>query len=84
MKKLMTAAFVVALMMSCGSAKDAGSTKSLNGEWDITEVNGIKINAGDCENVPFLGFNGSKKSFTEIPDAICSQEATAAIPKTAK
>lgn len=61
MKKLMTAAFVVALMMSCGSAKDAGSTKSLNGEWDITEVNGIKINAGDCENVPFLGFNGSKK-----------------------
>ncbi len=61
MKKLMTAALTVALIMSCGSAKDAGNTKSLNGEWDITEVNGIKINAGDCENIPFLGFNASKK-----------------------
>ncbi len=61
MKKLMTATLTVALIMSCGSAKDAGNTKSLNGEWDITEVNGIKINAGDCENIPFLGFNANKK-----------------------
>ncbi len=61
MKKLMTAALTVALIMSCGSAKDAGNTKSLNGEWNITEVNGIKINAGDCENIPFLGFNANKK-----------------------
>ncbi len=60
-KTILAATITAAMMMSCGSAKDAGSTKALNGEWEITEVNGTKINAGDSENIPFLGFNASKK-----------------------
>jgi heat shock protein HslJ len=59
-KNIFMAAMAVAFMMSCGASKDATSAKSLNGEWEITEVNGTQINAADCENMPFLGFNESK------------------------
>ena len=57
MKRLVFfAAIAASLMASCGSTKATSDTASLNGEWNIVEVEGKTINKGDCENVPFLGF----------------------------
>lgn len=33
---------------------------SLDGEWTIVEVEGNKINKGDSEETPFLGFNAKE------------------------
>lgn len=49
-------AIAASVMASCGSTKATSDTASLNGEWNIVEVEGKTINKGDCENVPFLGF----------------------------
>lgn len=43
---------------SCGSGKQALSLSSLNGEWNITEVDGRKLAA---EEPPFIGFDVDQK-----------------------
>ena len=56
---IVSAALVAA---SCGSPKVATDVAALDGEWNIVEVEGKKINKGDCENVPFLGFDTKKSN----------------------
>lgn len=60
-KSIFAAAFAAALMMSCGSTKNVTDIAALDGEWSIVEVSGTKINPGDAETAPFIGFD-SKKS----------------------
>lgn len=56
-KNVFMAAIASAVLLACGSTKVATDIAALNGEWNIVEVEGNKINKGDSENVPFLGFN---------------------------
>ena len=54
MKKLvlkMMAVCAGALIVSCGSGKNMLSVSSLDGEWNITEVDGQKIST---ERMPFM------------------------------
>lgn len=63
MKKSVFIVSAVALVAaSCGSPKVATDVAALDGEWNIVEVEGKKINKGDCENVPFLGFDTKKSN----------------------
>lgn len=47
-----------ALMVSCGSGKNLLTLSSLNGEWNITEVDGQKISV---DEKPFIGFDVAQK-----------------------
>ena len=47
-----------ALIVSCGSGKNMLSVSSLDGEWNITEVDGQKIST---ERMPFIGFDVAQK-----------------------
>ena len=61
MKKLvlkMMAVCAGALIVSCGSGKNMLSVSSLDGEWNITEVDGQKIST---ERMPFIGFDVAQK-----------------------
>ena len=63
MRKLICiAAVAAAALASCGSSKVASDVAALNGEWTIVKVEGKTITKGDCENVPFLGFETAKKN----------------------
>ncbi len=55
-KSVFMAAVAAVIMGSCGSSKMASDVASLDGEWNIVEVEGNAVKAGDSENVPFLGF----------------------------
>lgn len=59
-KNVFMAAAAAFVMAACGSQKSVSDLSSLNGEWDIIEVEGKKINAADCESAPFLGFDAKK------------------------
>ena len=47
-----------ALIVSCGSGKNMLSISSLDGEWNITEVDGQQIST---ERMPFIGFDVVQK-----------------------
>ncbi len=47
-----------ASIVSCGSGKNMLSVSSLDGEWNITEVDGQKIST---ERMPFIGFDVAQK-----------------------
>lgn len=47
-----------ALIVSCNSGKNMLSLSALNGEWNITEVEGQKIAA---DKLPFIGFDVTQK-----------------------
>ncbi|HCD76865.1 MAG TPA: hypothetical protein DEQ27_00415 [Prevotella sp.] len=55
-KSVFVAALAAVIMGSCGSTKTATDVASLDGEWNIVEVEGNSVKPGDSENVPFLGF----------------------------
>ena len=60
MRKIVVSIFMagVALaLFSCGSTKDTASLSSLNGEWNIIEVNGAAVVPGQGEELPFIGFD---------------------------
>ena len=44
-------------MSSCGSTKETASLSSLNGEWNIIEVNGSAIVPAENQELPFIGFD---------------------------
>ncbi|WP_455674228.1 META domain-containing protein [Phocaeicola sp.] len=46
------------IVTSCGGGKNMLTLSSLNGEWNITEVDGQKISAGKA---PFIGFDVAQK-----------------------
>lgn len=61
MKKLIVKLMAVcagALIVSCNSGKNMLSLSALNGEWNITEVEGQKIAA---DKLPFIGFDVTQK-----------------------
>lgn len=61
MKKLVLKIMAVcagALIVSCGSGKNMLSVSSLNGEWNITEVDGQQIST---DRMPFIGFDVAQK-----------------------
>lgn len=49
------------MMVSCGTSKKAVSTASLNGEWNIVEVDGKAIQNGKEQPSPFIGFDWETK-----------------------
>ena len=44
-------------MSSCGSTKETASLSSLNGEWNIIEVNGSAVVPAENQELPFIGFD---------------------------
>lgn len=61
MKKLIVKLMAIcagALIVSCNSGKNMLSLSALNGEWNITEVEGQKIAA---DKLPFIGFDVTQK-----------------------
>ena len=44
-------------MSSCRSAEKAVSLSSINGEWNIIEVNGSKVTPGESRVLPFIAFD---------------------------
>lgn len=61
-KNFALAALAAAVMMSCGSTKSVGDAAALNGEWNIMEVNGSKVDKADVEEAPFLGFDAKSNN----------------------
>lgn len=47
----------VALLSACGASKNAATFPAIEGEWDIIEVDGKKLEAGAGEQRPFIGFD---------------------------
>ena len=44
-------------MSSCRSVEKAIPLSSINGEWNIIEVNGSKIAPGESRTLPFIAFD---------------------------
>lgn len=42
---------------SCRTAEKAVPLSSINGEWDIVEINGSKVAPGESRNLPFIAFD---------------------------
>ena len=45
-------------MSSCRSVEKAIPLSSINGEWNIIEVNGSKIAPGESRTLPFIAYDG--------------------------
>ena len=43
-------------MSSCRSVEKAMPLSSINGEWNIIEVNGSKVTPGESRTLPFIAF----------------------------
>lgn len=60
MKKLflsMCIACVAFAMSSCRSTKEVASLSSINGEWNIIEINGTDVVTAKGQSLPFIGFD---------------------------
>ncbi|NCC10296.1 MAG: META domain-containing protein [Bacteroidia bacterium] len=57
---LMSLVGVAIFLFSCRSTEKLLSSSSINGEWDIVEINGVKVIAGDRGHLPFIGFDGTQ------------------------
>lgn len=44
-------------MTSCRSSKEAASLSSMNGEWNIIEINGSAVVPAQGQQLPFIGFD---------------------------
>ena len=44
-------------MSSCRSVEKAVPVSSINGEWNIIEVNGSKVAPGESRTLPFIAFD---------------------------
>ncbi len=75
--QILSAAFATMLLASCGSSKQA-SIAELNGEWEITSIEG---NAVKAETTPYIGINASNGSV--YGNAGCNQ-ITGSINKNQK
>ena len=47
---------LVLALSSCRSTKDIPSLSSINGEWNIIEINGISVSPTNVQKAPFIGF----------------------------
>lgn len=50
-------ASTVLAMFSCRSVEKAVPLASINGEWNIIEVNGSKVTPGESRTLPFITFD---------------------------
>ncbi|WP_291584602.1 META domain-containing protein [Bacteroides sp.] len=60
MKKVLVSIFIAGAalaMSSCRSSKEATSLSSMNGEWNIIEINGTAVVPGQGQQIPFIGFD---------------------------
>lgn len=57
---LMSLVGVAIFLFSCRSTEKLLSSSSINGEWDIVEINGVKVITGDSGHLPFIGFDGEE------------------------
>lgn len=60
MKKVLVSIFIAGAalaMSSCRSSKEATSLSSMNGEWNIVEINGTAVVPGQGQQIPFIGFD---------------------------
>lgn len=60
MKKVLVSIYMVGValaMFSCRSSKEAASLSSINGEWNIIEINGTAVVPAQGQNSPFIGFD---------------------------
>lgn len=60
MKKVIVSVFIAGAALalsSCRSAKDVPSLSTMNGEWNIIEVNGSAVVPGQGQELPFIGFD---------------------------
>lgn len=48
---------IMLAMFSCRSSKEAASLSSMNGEWNIIEINGSAVVPGQGQQLPFIGFD---------------------------
>lgn len=57
MKKVLFAICMTAFLASCATSGKIRSISALTGEWNITEVEGKAVGAGNDGNAPFIGFD---------------------------
>lgn len=60
MRKLVVSIMMVAValaIVSCGTTKNAVSLSSINGEWNIIEINGAAVVPAQGQELPFIGFD---------------------------
>lgn len=50
---------VLVALSSCRSSKDAATLSSINGEWNIIEINGSAVVPAPNQEFPFIGFDTS-------------------------
>lgn len=48
---------VALAMFSCRSVEKAAPLSTINGEWNIVEINGSKVLSGQDQELPFIGFD---------------------------
>lgn len=62
MKKVLVSlcmAGVLVALSSCRTSKDAATLSSINGEWNIIEINGTAVVPAPNQEFPFIGFDTS-------------------------
>lgn len=62
MKNVLVALCIVSMalaLFSCRSSKEVASLSSLNGEWNIVEINGTTVTPPQGQNAPSIGFDTS-------------------------
>lgn len=60
MKKIVVSMFIagtVLAMTSCSSTEKALPLSSINGEWNIVEINGAKVHPDASQTLPFIAFD---------------------------
>lgn len=54
---MLCAAVSVAVLSACGSSKNVPSLASIEGEWNIIEINGSAVVPAAGQTFPFIGFD---------------------------
>ena len=62
MKNTLIAIATALVCASCSSTKTANDNVSLNGEWNIVEINSVSVDTSKTETAPFLVFDTKKNS----------------------
>lgn len=57
MKHLIATLCMAATVAACTSSKGTSGTATLAGEWEITQIEGQRVDAAESEETPFLGFD---------------------------
>lgn len=61
MKKILTILCTAALVASCATSRQATGLTALQGEWQVSEIEGQPVATAEGQDTPFIGFNVSEK-----------------------